>query len=65
MAETVIPADPVAAYLEAHFRPDVAADLLAVAQPLMAFAWEEGRVMGIDECAGDISGPVNPYKEDA
>jgi hypothetical protein len=34
--------DPVVAYLKAHYRPDVAADLLAAAQPLMAIAWDEG-----------------------
>jgi hypothetical protein len=39
--EAAVP-DPVLAYLNANFRPDVAADLLAAAQPLMAIAWDEG-----------------------
>lgn len=34
--------DPVLVHLNANYRPDIAADLLAAAQPLMAIAWDEG-----------------------
>jgi len=46
-------------YLRAHLRPDVAADLLAAAQPLMAIAWDEGW----DAFSGFDSRPSGPYPE--
>lgn len=63
MNEKIIPeeaVDPVAAYLNAHFRSEVAADLLAAAQPLMAIAWDEGAHSGwLDDGAFAVK---NPYR---
>lgn len=58
--------DPVAAYLNAHFRPDVAADLLAAAQPLMAIAWDEGEAAGFQNAGAEQWGydqKFNPYRK--
>lgn len=35
----------------------------AAAPHLMAGAWAEGREYGIDECAGDVTGGINPYRK--
>jgi len=62
----VIPDAAVEAYLSAHFRPDVAADLLAAAQPLMAIAWDEGEAAGgLNYAAEEYPGVeciANPYR---
>lgn len=66
MTNQVIPTDAVVAYLNAHFRPDTAADLLAAAQPLMAIAWEEGEHAGAMNHAAeeypDVPTITNPYR---
>lgn len=56
-------ADPVTAYLKAHFRPDVASNLLAAAQPLMAIAWDEG-AMADHDFDSEVTTP-NPYRSQA
>lgn len=56
-------ADPVTAYLNGHFRPDAAADLLAAAQPLMAIAWDEGwDTFASFDSRPDGPYPANPYR---
>ena len=76
MTNPMIPAeasdDPILAYLKANYHPDAAADILAAAQPLMAFAWEQGWMAREDLHAYDVWGgdgeepdSSNPYKKEA
>lgn len=62
----MIPADPVTTYLNAHFRPDTAADLLAAAQPLMAIAWDEALTeaagLYMDPSSAEHMKTTNPYR---
>lgn len=58
-------ADPVVAYLNAHFRPEVAADLLAAAQPLVAIAWDEGwDALASFDFRPSGPYPANPYRSE-
>ncbi len=65
----MIPVDSVTAYLNAHFRPERAANLLAAAQPLMAIAREEGWAKAYAAGFGDAKDgknynaiDTNPYR---
>lgn len=55
--------DAVMRHLNAHYRPDVAADLLAAAQRHMAIAWDEGFSMGWGAARGESEEP-NPYRKE-
>lgn len=72
----VIPAEAVEAAAKAMYAQDggvgefklsvyedyAAAMLEAAAPHMLAGAWDEGWLVGIDKCAGDLYGATNPYR---